>query len=120
MATHDLKLGPTMVLLVFTDDDAATRVLEAIEAEREHLFQCDGPFSVLTHTDRDAAVEKPHAHPIHALPVSLAVAMIAEAATDADVRELLDAEHENPRAQGPRVSVVAAANARLESEAGGE
>jgi predicted esterase len=110
MATFDLRLGSTLVLLTFTDLDAAERVAGAVEAERGSLFQCEGVPIQIVSGARDAVVDVPlseYAISVHSMTQADALEEIV--GLDADMAEaMLAAELLNPRARGPRPKVVAA------------
>ena len=55
--TYDVKIGPGAVVITTTDEGAAQRIAKAIEAERKHLFQCDGLATSVAKSDRDAGLE---------------------------------------------------------------
>lgn len=109
MATHDLRLGTTLVLLTFTNPEAAGRVSDAIEAERESLFQCDGVPLTIVEGERDAADDEigEFAAGIHETSQANVLSMIP-GLSSGEATEVLDAEQLNPRAQGPRPKIVAA------------
>ncbi len=109
MATHDLKLGTTLVLLTFTNPEAAGRVSAAIEAERESLFQCDGVPLNVVQTDRDAGEDEIPAFDrgIHETSQANVLSAIP-GFTSEEANNVLNAEKLNPRAQGPRPKLVAA------------
>lgn len=115
MSTHDLCLGMAAIL-VFTDADAAQRVADAVEAEREYLFQADGlGVSVRQDTGRDI---DPHAEDededpeeafrdlVHGRKVPEVVAMIRAAQDSEAVDRIRTAERDNPRPQGPRQGIL--------------